>query len=100
MMIAVTNQKGGVGKTTTCLNLGVIAAQDSKRVLLIDIDPQGNLTNTFITLKETASTVYDLLKGAASFYEVLIGLANNLALIPASITLSGLRSEEHTFEPQ
>jgi len=90
MMIAVTNQKGGVGKTTTCLNLGVIAAQDSKRVLLIDLDPQGNLTKTFITLKETASTAYDLLKGAASFSEVLIGLAKNLSLIPASITLSGL----------
>lgn len=90
MIIAVTNQKGGVGKTTTCLNLGVIAAEDGKRVCLIDLDPQGNLTKTFIAIKEDTSTAYDLITGAVSFWQALTQLKENLSLIPAAVNLSGV----------
>ena len=88
MILTVTNQKGGVAKTTTCLNLGAIAAQDDKRVCLIDLDPQGNLTKTFTDLKESVLTVYDLLNYSTSFPEALIPVAEKLSLIPANISLS------------
>ena len=88
MILAVTNQKGGVGKTTTCLNLGAIAARDGKRTCLIDLDPQGNLTKTFTDLKESMLTAYDLLNYSTSFQEALIPVAERLSLIPANISLS------------
>lgn len=88
MILAVTNQKGGVAKTTTCLNLGAIAARDGKRTCLIDLDPQGNLTKTFLNLKESDLTAYDLLNYSASFQETLVSIKENLSLIPANISLS------------
>ena len=88
MILAVTNQKGGVGKTTTCLNLSAIAARDGKRVCLVDLDPQGNLTKTFIDLKANVLTAYDLLNYSISFREALIPIAQTLSLVPANISLS------------
>jgi chromosome partitioning protein len=90
MILAVSNQKGGVGKTTTCLNLGAIAAQDGKRTCLIDLDPQGNLTKTFVKITENHPTVYDLLTGSTMLSETLIEASPNLVLVPASNALAGL----------
>jgi len=91
MIIAVTNQKGGVGKTTTVLNLGAAAALDQKRVCLIDLDPQANLTKTFIRPREGQPTVGELLTQKLSLPEVLVtGNRDRLSLLPAGIDLSGL----------
>ncbi|HEX3043263.1 MAG TPA: AAA family ATPase [Bacillota bacterium] len=91
MILAVTNQKGGIGKTTTCLNLGAIAALDGKRTCLIDLDPQGNLTKTFIHLQEGQPTIYNILNYAAPFPEVLVETSiKGLSLIPARSDLAGL----------
>ena len=88
MILAVTNQKGGVGKTTTCLNLGAIAARDGKRTCLIDLDPQGNLTKTFLDLKASHLTAYDLLNYSTPFREAVMPIGDNLSLVPAQISLS------------
>ena len=95
-VLAVANQKGGVGKTTTAVNLGTSLALDGHRVLLVDIDPQGNLTSG-IGLKGQAAaggTIYEALTTDAepeSF--VLQTRVDNLALIPADRNLTGAEIE-------
>jgi chromosome partitioning protein len=91
MIIAVANQKGGCGKTTTCLNLGAIASSEGQRTCLIDLDPQGNLTQTFIELQRSQPTVYNLLNYGAPFKEVIVKTQiPNLDLIPANASLANL----------
>lgn len=87
-VIALANQKGGVGKTTTSINLGAALAQAGKRVLLVDIDPQGNATSGLGVDKSTLTMdVYDVLIQEATVRDVVVA-TDNMDLVPATIQLS------------
>lgn len=90
-IIAVANQKGGVGKTTTTINLSAALAEEGKRVLLVDLDPQGNATSGVgVDKRSVEPTVYELFAGEVSFDECLIKTEfDNLYVLPANINLSG-----------
>jgi len=95
--IAFINQKGGVGKTTTTINLGAALADRGQRVLLVDIDPQGNLTvSCGVKAHELEATIYEVLKEQATIDEVLVNVERtdgSLKLLPANLTLSAAETE-------
>lgn len=94
-IIAVANQKGAVGKTTTAINLSSCLAAKGRKVLAIDMDPQGNMSSGLGIDKDNVDyTVYDLLIGEATIEQVLHKEAiENLDVIPANIDLSGAEIE-------
>ena len=93
-IIATANQKGGVGKTTTAVNLAACVADAGKRVLLMDIDPQGNATSGLGVSNKKGYTMYDLLTGAATARQALRQTkVKNLSVIASSIDLSGAEIE-------
>lgn len=93
--IAITNQKGGVGKTTTAINLAACLAEKGKRVLAIDIDPQGNTTSGLgINKEEVENTVYELLIGECTIEECMKqSCVENLFVLPSDVNLAGAEIE-------
>jgi len=94
-IIAVSNQKGGVGKTTTAINLSACLAEKGLRVLVIDLDPQGNTTSGFgIDKYNIESTVYELIVGECLLEECLIeNVYEKLSIIPSNVNLAGAEIE-------
>ena len=90
-IIAITNQKGGVGKTTTSINVAACLADQGKKVLLVDMDPQGNASSGVgIIRNELENTVYELLLGECSSEECKTDCAvDNLDVFPSNANLSG-----------
>ncbi len=93
--IAIVNQKGGVGKTTTAINLGASLALAEKDILIIDTDPQGNTTSGFgINREELPISLYDVLAGRCNPAEAVITtMIRHLELIPSTVDLLGIEIE-------
>lgn len=93
-IIAITNQKGGVGKTTTAINLSACLSARGKKVLLVDIDPQGNATSGLGVSSEDRFTVYDVLMGNAAAKDAVVATGHEtLEIMPTAIELAGAEIE-------
>jgi len=91
--IAFTNQKGGVGKTTSTVNVGAGLCRQGKKVLLVDLDPQANLTYSLrMSSNRIENSIYDVLKGRVAPEEAIIN-HNGFDIMPSSIDLSGAEME-------
>lgn len=94
-IVAIINQKGGVGKSTTAINLSAAIASMGKRVLLVDLDPQGNASSGLgIEKREVESCIYDVLLNDVSLEDARIcDVYDNLDVVPATINLAGAEVE-------
>ena len=94
-IIAFANQKGGVGKTTTAINLTAALAEEGKKVLVIDIDPQGNTTSGFgIDKNDLDDTVYELILGECSINDCIIKeILPNVSVLPSNVNLAAAEIE-------
>src|SRR3954462_12347524 len=93
-IVAVVNQKGGVGKTRTAINIAAQLANEGKSVLLVDLDPQGNATSGLGLPKESKNTTYDLVTGAAQLADAVQEThVAQLFVLPANADLAGAEVE-------
>ena len=95
-IIAIANQKGGVGKTTTAINLSSCLAELGKKVLVIDLDPQGNCTSGLgLNKEDIENTVYDLILGECTIRESMskVPEIGDMAVIPSNVNLAGAEIE-------
>ena len=105
-IIAITNQKGGVGKTTTSVNLAACVAAEGYRVLVVDADPQGNTSSGLgVRVKSSTKTIYEVMAGSAALsdalaktpVEKLFVLPADIRLAGAEIELAGMDNREHVL---
>ena len=94
-IIAIANQKGGVGKTTTSINLSACLAEKGKKVLVIDTDPQGNTTSGFgIDKNDLDNTIYELILGECTIRDCIISdVVNNVSVLPSNVNLAAAEIE-------
>lgn len=94
-IIAVANQKGGVGKTTTAINLSACLAEKGKKVLTVDVDPQGNTTSGLgINKNEAENTIYELMIGECEIKDCIVETEiENVSVIPSNVNLAGAEIE-------
>ncbi|MEG2440482.1 MAG: AAA family ATPase [Acetivibrio sp.] len=94
-IIAVANQKGGVGKTTTAINLSACLAEKGKKVLTVDVDPQGNTSSGLgVNKNEIKNTIYQLMIGECTIEEsIQTNVLDNLSLIASNVNLAGAEIE-------